>query len=249
MSDEDTALEPRRHIGGTRTPISHHPEHAGNRHRHPVPLAPVPPGKTLPDAEEDQEPSIAANARLTTATATVLLALLFAEGLTVLAVRPLLTAHVVVGMLLIPPVCVKVASTLWRFFRYYSKDPAYRRKGPPPLLLRLLGPLVVLTTFGILGSGVALLYAPSPDRSLLFHLHVAIFVVWFFATAVHVLGHLQETFHVGSRDWRPRTRAAVPGASHRQWVLAASLLLGIVLAVVAAPAAGHWLSSGGLLGP
>jgi hypothetical protein len=58
-------------------------------------------------------------------------------------IRPLISPHVFIGMVLIPPVLVKVASTTWRFARYYQGAPAYRRKGPPPVALRLLGFLLL----------------------------------------------------------------------------------------------------------
>jgi hypothetical protein len=102
---------------------------------------------------------VAANARLTASNAVVLLVLLAAEGVTILRVRELLTPHVFIGMVLIPPVLLKMASTGWRFARYYRGTPAYRRKGPPPLLLRLLGPVVVVLTVVLLASGVGLLLA------------------------------------------------------------------------------------------
>ena len=71
--------------------------------------------------------------------AALLLVLLVAEGLTILHVHSLLTPHVVIGMVLVPVVLLKIGSTTWRFARYYLGDPEYRRKGPPALLLRLLG--------------------------------------------------------------------------------------------------------------
>ena len=70
-------------------------------------------------------------------------------------------------MLLIPPVLLKIGSTGWRFVRYYRGSPAYRRKGPPPALLRLLGPVVVILTVGVLASGVALVLAPHSLRHTL----------------------------------------------------------------------------------
>ena len=88
---------------------------------------PLPP-RTL-NGPETADEGVAANARLTSATAAVLLVLLAVEGATVLRVRSLLTVHVFVGMLLVPPVLVKMGSTAWRFVRYYRGSPAYRRKG------------------------------------------------------------------------------------------------------------------------
>ena len=72
------------------------------------------------------DPRVEGNARLTATTAVVLLALFALEGLTLVRInsRSMLTAHVVVGMVLVPPVLVKVGSTSWRFVRYYTRHPA-----------------------------------------------------------------------------------------------------------------------------
>ena len=133
---------------------------------------------------------MAANARLTATNAAVLLVLLAAEGVTILRVRQLISPHVFIGMVLIPPVLVKVASTAWRFARYYRGAPAYRRKGPPPVVLRLLGPVVVILTLVLLASGVALLLVSRSWLPLLLKVHKASFVLWFGAMTIHVLGHL-----------------------------------------------------------
>ena len=79
--------------------------------------------------------------------------LLALEGVTIVGLGRLTTAHVVIGMMLIPPVVVKMASTGYRLVRYYAGDPAYRKKGPPPVLLRLLGPFVVVLTAIVIASG------------------------------------------------------------------------------------------------
>src|SRR5206468_2516773 len=62
-------------------------------------------------SERRAEAGVAANARLTASNAAVLLVLLAAEGVTILRVRALLTPHVFIGMVLVPPVLLKVAST------------------------------------------------------------------------------------------------------------------------------------------
>jgi hypothetical protein len=116
-------------------------------------------------AERRTDAGVAANARLTATNAAVLLVLLAAEGVTILRVRELLTPHVFIGMVLIPPVLLKVASTGWRFARYYRGVPAYRRKGPPPLLLRLLGPAVVILTVAASAPMASATGAPArPQR-------------------------------------------------------------------------------------
>jgi hypothetical protein len=45
--------------------------------------------------------------------------------------RPVISAHLFVGITLVGPLAIKTASTGWRFFRYYTNNPAYRRHGPP----------------------------------------------------------------------------------------------------------------------
>jgi len=79
------------------------------------------------------------NARLTAAAAVVLLVLLAAEGLTLLGgVGRLLTPHIFIGLLLIPPVALKLASVGWRMTSYYRRVEEYVRKGPPHALLRMV---------------------------------------------------------------------------------------------------------------
>jgi len=187
---------------------------------------------------------IEANARLTASTAVVLLVLLAAEGLTILQIGPLLTPHVFIGMLLVPPVLLKVGSTVWKFARYYLGDRAYRAKGPPLLPLRVLGPFVVILTLTVFASGIALLIGPHSWRSSMLLLHKASFVLWFGAMALHVLGHVVDTARLAPGDFLRRTRRQVEGAGVRQWAIAGSLALGMVLAVAVVPRVGPWLTAG-----
>ena len=194
-------------------------------------------------AQRRADLGVAANARLTATNAAVLIVLLAAEGATVLRVRQLISPHVFLGMVLIPPVLLKLGSTGYRFVRYYRGAPAYRRKGPPPVLLRLLGPVVAILTLVLLASGVALLLAsPAWSRELLF-VHKASFVLWFFAMTVHVLGHLPEVARLAPRDWLRRTRCDVSGAGTRQWLIAASLVAGALLGLATLSRIAPWLAS------
>lgn len=174
------------------------------------------------------------NARLTGGLAAVLLVLLAAEGVTVLRVGQLLTWHVVIGLVLVPPIAAKIGSTLWRFARYYLGDADYRLKGPPALLLRLLGPLMITLTVVLFGSGIALLLAPVGWTGRLLEIHKVSFVLWFAVTAVHVLGHLVETGRLAPQDWLPAGRRRIRGAGARRAVLVGSVALGAVLAVALA---------------
>jgi len=185
------------------------------------------------------------NSRLTGLAAAVLLVLLAAEGATLLSVHRLVTPHIVIGMLLVPPVLVKMGSIGWRFVRYYSGNNAYREKGPPTLLLRLLGPVVVLLTIVVFGSGIAVLFVPGSLRSQLLFVHKASFVLWFGAMTFHVLGHILDTARLAPADIARRTRRQVQGAGARLWTVAGSLVIGAILGIVMLPAATHWITSGG----
>ena len=185
---------------------------------------------------------VESNARLTAMTAAVIFVLLAVEGLTIVRIRSLLGLHVLVGMVLIPPVALKIGSTGYRFARYYLGSPAYRRKGPPPPLLRLLGPVLIVTMVALLASGIALLFVGPALRGEMLLLHQASFVLWFGAMTVHVLAHIAETAHLAPRDWARRTAADVKGARLRQWVVASSVALGIPLGLLVLSRASTWFS-------
>ncbi len=181
------------------------------------------------------------NTRLTSSFAAAIFILLFLEGVTIVSIRSLLTPHVFIGVLLIPPVLMKIGSTTWRMAKYYLGNREYRFKGPPAPLLRLLGPVVVVLTVVLLGSGVGLVVgAPVSARPLLFTIHRASFVLWFGAMALHVLGHAVDTARFAPRDWLAYTRRQVRGASARQWTLGGSLVVGAIAAAVVTPYAANW---------
>jgi hypothetical protein len=62
------------------------------------------------------------NERLTASLGLVLLVLLGIETLTTLALHSYLPVHIFLGLLLIPLVALKLASTGWRFLRYYANS-------------------------------------------------------------------------------------------------------------------------------
>ena len=179
----------------------------------------------------DGQRGVERNERLTATTAVALVVLLAVEGVTILFIRPLLSWHVFVGMLLIPPVALKLATTGWRMIRYYGGGAAYVRRGPPPLFLRALAPLVVAATVGVFGSGVALLAAgPRRGHGLLLGAHKASFVVWLAATGLHVLAHLRRV---------PRL-VLEPGLRTRVALVGATVMAGLALAGGTLSLAGPW---------
>jgi hypothetical protein len=179
------------------------------------------------------------NERLTATTAVVLLLLLATEGVTILFLRPLLSVHVFVGKLLIPPVALKLGTTGWRFLRFYAGNPAYRLKGPPRALLRfLIAPAVVLSTLVLFGTGIALLVI-GPGGGIVLGLHKVSFVVWLVTMAAHVLAYLLRLPGLVAADWRRETR--LPAAGLRFGLIAGSLGIGLVLAAATLHFANPWL--------
>ena len=82
-----------------------------------------------------------------------------------------------------------------------------------------------------------------PWLPLLLKVHKASFVLWFGAMTIHVLGHSGEVFRLAPRDWVRRTRREATGAGTRQWLIAASLVAGVMLGFLLLSHVGHWLSA------
>ena len=191
----------------------------------------------------------AGNAALSAWAGILLLVLFAAEGVTVLSVGRLLTWHVAVGALIVPPLLLKIGSTGWRMVSYYAGRAAYVRSGPPPILFRVLGPLVVVTSVILLGSGVVLIVVgQSASRTALVNLggvrvdwifiHQASFFAWFGVMTLHVLGRVVPAFQIaGDRLRRPR---AIPGLGKRSIALVGTILLGVGCALLLVNAEGSW---------
>ena len=183
------------------------------------------------------------NEKLTAMTGTILLLGFFVEGLTVLEVRRLLFVHILVGALLIGPVLLKIASTGYRFVRYYTRAQPYVRKGPPAPVLRVLGPLVIATSLAVLGTGIALVVAGPGNGNWLF-LHKVSFILWFGVMTVHVLNYAPRLPRMlAARSGGPGGAAAaeaVPGSAARWLALTVSLAVGIVVAAVALHLSTSW---------
>jgi hypothetical protein len=181
------------------------------------------------------------NERLTTSTGLVLLALLAVETLTTLSLHSYLPVHIFLGLLLIPPVALKLASTGWRFIRYYTRNQAYRHEGPPRLLLRIIAPLLVASTLTLFGSGITLIVAGRGGGFLL-SVHAVSFGVWGVLMIVHVLAYIARTLRLGPADWLPHAERVVAGVRSRRAMLAGALLAGAIVALATYPAQQAWLS-------
>jgi uncharacterized membrane protein YbhN (UPF0104 family) len=184
----------------------------------------------------------AGNEQLTAATGLILLVLLAALGVTILQIGQLTWLHFFLGLLLIGPVVLKMASTGYRFARYYTGNPPYVRKGPPELWLRLLAPGVVLSTVVVFASGVVLPFLGPAHRDLWFSIHKVSFFVWLAATGLHVLGHLPG-MPAGLRATSlngTSARGGQAGGAGRAIAVAGAVVGGLVLAIVLIPDFGIW---------
>jgi hypothetical protein len=169
------------------------------------------------------------NQQLTALVAAILLLLLAVEGATLLQIRSLLTVHAFVGMLLIPVVGLKLASTGWRMLRFYLGGEDYVRLGPPHIVLRVLvAPVLVLSTVVLFGTGVALLVLGQTHGTVV-GLHKASFVVWVGAAGLHVLAHAPKL------PGLLRSRAG--GTARRLTLVATVIVAGVVLATATLPSA------------
>jgi hypothetical protein len=182
------------------------------------------------------------NERLTAINGVLLIALLAALGVTIVRIRPLIDEHLFLGLLLLTPVALKLASTGYRFARYYTRDPSYRERGTPPLLLRVLGPLVVVSTVSVFATGVLLLAEGPGASSTLRTLHKVSFIVWVAVTGVHVLGHLPDLARILfiRRGERYEYNQLAAGHLGRTIALSGAIVAGLVLAIVLIPHFGGW---------
>jgi hypothetical protein len=180
----------------------------------------------------------AGNERLTATTGVALILLLAVEGVTILFLRPLLSVHFFVGALLIPPVALKIASTGYRFGRYYLGSGPYVAKGPPQIVLRMIAPMVVISTLAVLGTGIALMLSGPSSKDALLPYHKASFIVWIAFTGVHVLGHLLDLPRPVRADLG--REAGLPGRSLRWMLLSVAIAVGVAMGMWALTYTSPW---------
>jgi hypothetical protein len=181
------------------------------------------------------------NERLTAATGVVLLVVLALEGLTLLGVSQFLRPHIFLGLLLIPLVLLKLASTGWRMTRYYRRGAEYVRRGPPAVLIRMIvAPILIVSTISLIATGIAA--AALNQRGLVLTLHRLSFFVWLGAMSIHVLTRGLKVPRLVLADWWRRD--ALSGRRVRQLLLTGTLAVGLALAVTTLPIVDHWQDRG-----
>jgi hypothetical protein len=178
----------------------------------------------------------AGNAHLTSLLGGILLVLLAVEGATIPVLHQFLSVHIFVGMLLLGPVALKLASTGYRAARYYGRGREYMRLGPPaPLMRFFVAPILVASTLVLFGTGVLLLAVPH--RGLVLDLHKASFIVWFGAMTIHVLTYAARA---GRNLLAELERRRTDGRLYRFALAALALGVGLATAAATYPLADPW---------
>jgi hypothetical protein len=182
------------------------------------------------------------NERLTSSTGLVLIVLALAEIATLLiGLGSTLSWHVAIGLALIPPVALKLASTGWRFARYYTRNADYRERGAPQIVMRMLAPLLVAATIALFGSGVAMGVLHGRALQLARRVHGPASVIWLILVGLHVLVYLRHALRSAAADVDPTTRTEAAGARLRGGVVGAAVAAGLILAVATLPDQHPWL--------
>jgi hypothetical protein len=128
------------------------------------------------------------------------------------------------------------ATTMYRFTRYYQHKPAYVRRGPPHIILRVLGPVVILSSLTVLGTGIGLLAVHSRGGGALLTAHQASFIVWVSAMTIHVVGHVKEAVTTSWNELRRSTLAR----RRRFTALILAVVVGVAGAAILLPKATQW---------
>ena len=183
------------------------------------------------------------NERLTAVVGMVLLVLSVVELATiVLGVHQFMSVHVFVGFVLIPPTLLKLASTGWRFARYYTGTSAYVVRGPPLLAMRLLAPFLVAATLVLFASGVAMGVLHGQSLAVARQLHGPASVVWLVLIGIHALVYLQRALTGSREDAAALAGLSARGPKARAYLLATAIVAGLVLGIATVPAQHHWVN-------
>jgi hypothetical protein len=203
-----------------------------------------PSGSTGMDRENGEGRSgVIGNERLTALAGAVLFVLMVVELVTVANLRAGLPLHALIGVLLAGPLVVKLGSTGYRFLRYYTRSPAYVRKGPPRLPLRILAPLLLVTTLVVIGSGIGLVVTGPLHPGPLLLVHGMSTLLWLPLIAIHVFAYLWRVPRLVVDDWsKSSSQNEHLARGLRLGVNLSALLAGALAAVLVLPIAAPWIT-------
>jgi hypothetical protein len=158
----------------------------------------------------------------------------------VLGVHSHMSLHVFVGLALIPAVVLKLASTGWRFARYYTRSQAYVEHGAPRVTMRLLAPLFVAATVVLFSSGNAMGVLQGHGLVVARRLHGPASVLWSVLFGVHALVYLKRALVDGSREVTA-DEPPVAGRRRRGYAIAVVVALGLAVGAATVPAQHRWV--------
>ncbi|MCM2535323.1 hypothetical protein NDK43_26980 [Neobacillus pocheonensis] len=181
------------------------------------------------------------NKRMTAIAGTVLFVLIIVELVITAKLHELISEHIFVGILLSGPLVVKIFSTGYRFFLYYTKSPDFVRAGPPNTLLRLLAPFLVLITILVFISGFGLVLGGHAKKGLFLKIHAVSITLWLPLLAVHIYAYIRKVPGLIANDWTRKSKFRVPGREGRVGINVAALIVSGIAAIIMTPwnAGGH----------
>lgn len=186
-------------------------------------------------------------ARLSAISGVIMLVLFLAELVTLPLIGPLISYHIVFGVILAMLLVVKLSAVGYRFARFYAGDSEFVQAGPPWLPLRYIAPGLVLSTIALLGSGVEMTFAGPGSFSTLFlePAHVLVSVGWLFFVMLHVFVYFRRSIIATGEEIRYssqgcRSKSQRIGARLRMTIVLVSILLGTALTLPLRSQIGSW---------
>jgi len=151
---------------------------------------------------------------------------------------------VLLGFVLIPPLGLKIFSTGYRFVRYYAGDRLYRHAGPPRLVLRLIAPVIVLSTLALFVTGLELWAFGLRFGSVWVAAHKLSFVIWLPFILIHAFSYFNKSADAVAAELSSQAKSG-SGAFARRSLVVGSLVAGVVLALASLAYASPFVYFGG----
>lgn len=183
--------------------------------------------------DKNKYSAIDRNEKMTAWAGAVLFVFIIAELLITASLHGLITEHIFVGILLSGPLLIKIYSTGYRFFRYYTKSNEFVQNGPPNFILRILAPFLVLSTILVFISGFGLAF--GHDDRLFGKIHSVSVTLWIPLTAIHAYVYIRRVPRLIASDWRNQTKNQNNGNKGRIIVNLTALAAGTIAAIVLLP--------------
>jgi hypothetical protein len=185
--------------------------------------------------DENKRFPIERNKRMTAIAGTILFVLIIVELVITANLNELLSEHIFIGVLLSGPLVIKMFSTGYRFFRYYTKSPDFVRAGPPNILLRLLAPFLVVITILVFVSGFGLVLGGHAHEELFFKIHAVSVALWLPLLAVHIYAYIRKASGLIANDWTGKSKTRVPGREGRLGINVAAIIVSGIAAIIMTP--------------